>query len=335
MFSGAVRAVFRKKKGFGFVKILHWLLLVLFSAAAALARLRLLAVGFDADGLPVPMDLNTMVLPAVLVVAAVIAVIMARRYPAQRELCGSMDLYFAFDRSTLAVLLMVLGSFALIGSAVCSLVFSLRTTLTMILSVFLAVGAVCLLYATTALRRKAEFPGVALLVPVCAMVLALILFYREHATDPILRHYYVETLALAALTVLLLLWVAALIFGRSLAVQAAGETLNFPVLLYDVLLGVTAATAIYLFPVLSRFEMRLPQMVKLSFVMCLRYLPYTLLIAAGTALVGWLLFYKLPMACTLVLPGAWCLAITFLMEKALHHYMPKPEEGEEQWYDET
>ena len=205
MFSGAVRAVFRKKKGFGFVKILHWLLLVLFSAAAALARLRLLAVGFDADGLPVPMDLNTMVLPAVLVVAAVIAVIMARRYPAQRELCGSMDLYFAFDRSTLAVLLMVLGSFALIGSAVCSLVFSLRTTLTMILSVFLAVGAACLLYATTALRRrKAEFSGVALLVPVCAMVLALILFYREHAADPILRHYYVETLALAALTVLLL-----------------------------------------------------------------------------------------------------------------------------------
>ena len=120
MFSGAVRAVFRKKKGFGFVKILHWLLLVLFSATAALARLRLLAVGFDADGLPVPMDLNTMVLPAVFVVAAVIAVIMARRYPAQRELCGSMDLYFAFDRSTLAVMLMVLGGFALIGSAVCS-----------------------------------------------------------------------------------------------------------------------------------------------------------------------------------------------------------------------
>ena len=36
------------------------------------------------------------------------------------------------------------------------------------------------------------------------MVLALILFYRDHAADPVLRHYYVETLALAALTVLLL-----------------------------------------------------------------------------------------------------------------------------------
>ena len=41
-------------------------------------------------------------------------------------------------------------------------------------------------------------------MPVCALVLTLIFFYREHAADPILRHYYVETLALAALTVLLL-----------------------------------------------------------------------------------------------------------------------------------
>ena len=204
IFSGAVRAVFRKRKGFGFVKILHWLLLALFSAAAAFARLRLLAAGFDANGLPVPMDLNTMALPAVLIVAAVIVFVMARRYPAQRELCGGMDLYFAFDRSTLAVMLTVLGCFALIGSAVYSMVFSLRTTVTMALSVFLAVGAACLLYAVAALRRKAEFPGVVLLVPVCAMVLALILFYREHAADPVLRHYYVETLALAALTVLLL-----------------------------------------------------------------------------------------------------------------------------------
>ena len=104
----------------------------------------------------------------------------------------------------IAVLLMVLGSFALIASAVCALVFAPRTTLAMLMSAFAAAGAVCLLYATTALRRKKDFSGVALLVPVCAMVLTLILFYREHAADPILRHYYVETLALAALTVLLL-----------------------------------------------------------------------------------------------------------------------------------
>ncbi len=204
MLSGAARAVFRKKKGFGFVKILHWLLLALFSAAAALARLRLLAAGFDADGLPVPMDLNTMALPAVLAAAAVAAAIMARRYPSQRELCGSMGLYFTFRRSTLAVMLMVLGSFALIGSAVVSLVFSQRTTPQLLLAAFLAAGAVCLLAALFALRREAEFSGVLLLVPVCALVLRLIFFYREHTADPVLRHFYVETLALAALTVLLL-----------------------------------------------------------------------------------------------------------------------------------
>ena len=66
MFSGAVRAVFRKKKGFGFVKILHWLLLVLFSAAAALARLRLLAVGFDADGKQMESTAEASVSPVIL-----------------------------------------------------------------------------------------------------------------------------------------------------------------------------------------------------------------------------------------------------------------------------
>ena len=36
------------------------------------------------------------------------------------------------------------------------------------------------------------------------MVLALITFYRGCAADPVLRHFYIETLALAALTALLL-----------------------------------------------------------------------------------------------------------------------------------
>lgn len=193
-----------KKKGFDVVKIVHWITLALFSAAAVLLRIRLLALGFDETGLPVAMDFETLALPALLVLAAVVTVLLSRRLPARRELCAGMELYFPFDRSVFAVMLMVLGSFALVASAVCELVFAPRTTLAMLMSAFVAAGAVCLLYATTALRRKTSFSGVALLVPVCAMVLTLILFYREHAADPVLRHYYVETLALAALTVMLL-----------------------------------------------------------------------------------------------------------------------------------
>ncbi len=193
-----------KKKGFDVVKIVHWITLALFSAAAALLRIRLLALGFDETGLPVAMDIETLALPALLAAAAVVTVLLSRRLPARRELCAGMELYFTFDRSTFAVMLMVLGSFALVASAVCALVFAPRTTLAMLMSAFVAAGALCLIYATTALRRRTSFSGVALLVPVCAMVLTLILFYREHAADPILRHYYVETLALAALTVMLL-----------------------------------------------------------------------------------------------------------------------------------
>ena len=44
------------------------------------------------------------------------------------------------------------------------------------MSAFIVVGAVCLLWATTALRRRTEFPGVVLLVPVVT------LFSTAHAT---------------------------------------------------------------------------------------------------------------------------------------------------------
>ena len=113
-----------KKKGFDVVKIVHWITLALFSAAAVLLRIRLLALGFDETGLPVAMDFETLALPALLVLAAVVTVLLSRRLPARRELCAGMELYFPFDRSVFAVMLMVLGSFALVASAVCELVFN-------------------------------------------------------------------------------------------------------------------------------------------------------------------------------------------------------------------
>ena len=162
------------RKALILMKLLHWILIALLSAAAAFCRLRLLAFGFDESGMPVHADLNTLALPVLLAAAA------------------------------LAMMLVVLGCFTQMASAAASLVFSQRTAVSLVLAAFLAVGAVCLLAALFALRRESAFPGVILLVPVCALVLALIFFYREHAADPVLRHFYVETLALAALTVLLL-----------------------------------------------------------------------------------------------------------------------------------
>ncbi|MCD7882198.1 MAG: YesL family protein [Lachnospiraceae bacterium] len=108
------------------------------------------------------------------------------------------------------------------------------------------------------------------------------------------------------------------------------------VTVYNVLMLLSAAVAIYVFPVLSRFEMKLTNCWKLAFLMCIRFFPYTVVIIAGTVGIAWLLFYILPMPCILFIPGLWCLVITFMVEPALLAYMPKPEEGQEDaWYYDT
>ncbi len=133
------------------------------------------------------------------------------------------------------------------------------------------------------------------------------------------------------LTLEILVWFGALYLGRRYA-QAQGSTRMETV--YLALMLLSAGVLVYVFPVFSRFEMRLSAIWKLSFVMCIRFLPITAALLAGSGVLGWLLIYHLPMACILVIPGCWCYAVTFLMEKALLAYMPRPEDGDDAWYYE-
>ncbi|MDO4812055.1 MAG: hypothetical protein Q3995_00845 [Eubacteriales bacterium] len=181
------------------MKKMYWLLLALFSAAAAFLRTEHLRTGFDADGLALHGCLPAIALPITLLLAAAVFLLLCRRYPAQRDLSGAMGRYFDFS-STVPVMLSVLGAFALIGTAVLSLLNPWRTMLAMLLSVFWFACAVSVIYALFALRRGIEFPGVVLLTPVCALVLQTIVSYRSSAADPVLGHLYIEILALAALT---------------------------------------------------------------------------------------------------------------------------------------
>lgn len=135
------------------------------------------------------------------------------------------------------------------------------------------------------------------------------------------------------LTIGILLWTALLWYGRETARAGAGETVTFTMALYLIVIVVSLCILIYLFPVFSRFEMGVAKMLQLSFVMSIRFFPITVMVAAGSALVGWLTIYVLPIACVLVVPGIWCYLVTFPMEKALLHYMPEAKPGEEQWYD--
>ncbi len=90
----------------------------------------------------------------------------------------------------------------------------------------------------------------------------------------------------------------------------------------------------YVCPVLSRFDMRVRDVWKLSFVMAIRFLPYTLVIALGTGAMVLLQIFVLPMPTVVILPGAWCLATTFLVEKALCKFMPEKTPEDDAWYYE-
>lgn len=90
----------------------------------------------------------------------------------------------------------------------------------------------------------------------------------------------------------------------------------------------------YIGPVLSRFQIGIGKTVELAFVMSLQYAHFTLvfLLGAAAAIVGVICLF--PMATILILPGFWCWATTFLMEKALRRYMPPMSQTDDSWYYE-
>lgn len=95
---------------------------------------------------------------------------------------------------------------------------------------------------------------------------------------------------------------------------------------------------LYLFPVMSRFDMKLSKLCTLAFVISIRYWYITAALIAGLAVVVLAQLYLLPLPLILLTPGLWCYASSFLVERAMKPYMPKSRtpEGEEQpenWYD--
>lgn len=100
----------------------------------------------------------------------------------------------------------------------------------------------------------------------------------------------------------------------------------FFVLLYGVCTALVLAALIYAFPVLSRFEMPVGWIVKLSFYMVFRNLPYTvllLLLFAG----GYFLVLCFPYL-VLIVPGAIAWAAAVLIDPLLARHAPEEENPE-------
>lgn len=82
----------------------------------------------------------------------------------------------------------------------------------------------------------------------------------------------------------------------------------------------------YAFPVLSRFDMTVKQLVKAAAFMSMRHLPSTIgiVIVTAASIVG---VFLIPILIFIV-PAAGVFVNSFLMERVLKKYMPKPEETE-------
>ncbi len=127
----------------------------------------------------------------------------------------------------------------------------------------------------------------------------------------------------------LLLWTGICLYGRRYQILQGNLRMER---IYEALLLLTALLLPVFLAVNSRFSWRLPELLKASVFLGIRYLHLSLLLLAGAALTAWLLADVLPIVCILILPGVWCYAATYPAEIMLRKITPAPPEGTDAWY---
>lgn len=102
--------------------------------------------------------------------------------------------------------------------------------------------------------------------------------------------------------------------------------------LYWAMIFIVAITTVYLYPVLSRFAIRTPKLVKTSLLMSIKHLPSTVVMLA--IVIACVLGCALQPLGLFVLPACGALLISLLMERILKLYTPKAEDeaGKDEWY---
>lgn len=119
--------------------------------------------------------------------------------------------------------------------------------------------------------------------------------------------------------------------NREYVAQAGNRNTLMMVIIYDALVFVFIGFMAYIFPALSRFQMKWSNLLKMALLMEFRHLPYTIGFLVGTIVCGYLL-WVLPLPFWLILPGGWCYVSSIFMERILKIYTPQPQEGEDAWY---
>jgi len=192
----------------------NWLIWILFTAGAMGLRAWQMLAGFESSGLAKHGFVPGLLLPAVLLAAALLFALRARTLPARRDDVLRLRREFRFADNLPAVLCVVTGSFLVMLSGGLFAVSAAGSVTRLLLALFAAASGACALYVVFALYRGSEAQGIALLVPICALIDFLVYLYRADASDPVLARTYIEILAVAALT-LSTTQRAAFVFGGS------------------------------------------------------------------------------------------------------------------------
>ena len=102
---------------------------------------------------------------------------------------------------------------------------------------------------------------------------------------------------------------------------------------YLVVLAIMAVSFVYIVPVLSRFDMKLLDMIKLSMRMGIRHILTTLVLIIGGFLVAFLQVRILPIATITFIPGTWFYVSSFLIERVMKKYMKADDDTNvDAWY---
>lgn len=156
---------------------------------------------------------------------------------------------------------------------------------------------------------------------------------RSYPTKEFFRSFKRTLLSGGVITISLILIGALFYINREYVAKGENTNSLTIVIIYDSLILLLLGFLTYIFPVLSRFQLKLSSLLKMALLMEFRHLPYTILLIIGTVICGYLL-WVLPLPFWLILPGGWCYFSSFLLERILKVYMPKPQEGEDAWYYE-
>lgn len=176
------------------------LIWMLFAVVSAGLRVWQNLAGYEDTGLARRGFLPGILLPVVLLAAAVVFTRRARSLPGRQADALRLAVDFRFTGNLPAAACAVAGSLLVMLGGVLFAA-SAAVNVRIPLGLFAVAAAACTLYTALALYRGNGTPqSLTLLVPICALVVFLVFLYRADASEPVLARIYVEILAAAALT---------------------------------------------------------------------------------------------------------------------------------------